>query len=288
MKSDTLTILLGLGVLGGLAWRAGFFDDRGPLGVFTAGGSAPPQGRGGAVPIAPAVGSALAPLAATGPWGAAAAGAGTAGAAGIDLYNAMPEWQQQQTRSMGEKLEGLLRRVDIGSGFVGSSLLGFDADPAAKRRQERRGNAAAQAAIVSETDLAEEYVAKVADALARPDVRAWRFVSDPAKGAALEVDYASRAGASGPFRLVVPSSAAHPGAVLAEWSSRVFGRFVREGRGPVYRSVPTFGRAAAGYSTANPQAPVAWQQPEASKQLLDLMAKQARSLRRPAPDSLGG
>jgi hypothetical protein len=78
----------------------------------------------------------------------------------------------------------------------------------------------------------------------------------------------------------------NPGAVLAEWSARVFGRFVRAGQGPVYKPVPTFGREAVGFSTANAQAPVRYQQPELTRELLTLQNAQARSLRRPESDRL--
>lgn len=282
MRSDTLVVLLGLGVLGGLAWRAGFFDER--RRAAAAGGAAGGGYDADGNPIGGLAG-ALAPLAGLGGVLGVGGAIGAAGVGAVEAYGQAGDETQQRLQTIGDKLKGTIIRVDpFFTALAGHS----DQTASEKRRDRRKANVFAQQVLQGESDATELYVTQVADALARDDVQQWRFSSDPVKGPALEVWYGSRSGNPDgePVRLPVPAGAINPGAVLAEWSSRVFGRFQRAGVGPVYKPVPTFGRNAVGFSTANPQAPVRFQQPELTAELLALQNAQARSLRRPESDRL--
>lgn len=231
--------------------------------VNVSGGGA--QG-GGIAGLGASLGQALSMIPGIGPLLGAAAG--VAGA-GLEQWQALPEQDKRTVKRTGEKIHNTfverLGKLDPVTSTL--SRTGVLKNPTEERRDKRKGLIAALQIDQGQREGAESHAMAQLQWLARPDVERWWIDQE----GTTHVVYVGQKAAQ---RLAVPAWALDPAAWAFELTSRLFGRPVQAGTGPIEGGFTTY--ETAGFADENPYARKQWtlsQAPEGEARLMDSIAR---------------
>ena len=202
------------------------------------------QQAGGLGALGATLGQALSAIPGIGPL----LGAGAAvGGAGLEQWEALPDQDKRAVKRTHEKVHNLFvgRLGELDPVTNTLKRTGVIKDVTADRRKSKQKSQTALAMDRQQREGAEAHAMAQLTWLSRPDVERWWIDQH----GTTHVQYAGQKGAS---RLAVPAWALDPAAWAFELTSRVFGKPVQAGTGPVEGTFSTYD--VAGFATENPYA----------------------------------